>query len=262
MDLVEKIGSVYDRHPWETARLKVIFNLFKKYQNAGNSLTILDIGCGDVYIAEHFAKKYPTVNYIAVDIAFDANKIEEYNKMFAARNINNVALYSNITDIYKLGPVKADCIFLFDVIEHIENELDFIKQLLNSSLVSMDTNIFISVPAYQCLFTSHDTYLKHYRRYNNHMLKQVAKETGLSIVAKADFFSMLLLPRILKVMAEKLANKHDQKNYGIGHWKSRGFIDKTIVLFLYTDYLVVNALRYMGIKLPGLSKFMICKKSA
>ena len=164
-----------------------------------------------------------------------------------------------MTDIDTINLKKNDFIFLFDVIEHIENDVDFIKNLLQHSQLSKECLIFITVPSYNCLFTSHDVFIKHYRRYNSKMLKDVANKCKLELVNNGTFFFLLLFPRIIKVITEKITK--GSKNEGIGSWKSKGFLTKFIVFVLYLDYLILKTFRLVGINLPGLSNYMICKKS-
>ena len=51
------------------------------------------------------------------------------------------------------------------------------------------------------------------------------------------------------------------KNKGIGEWKSSRFITNIIVFILYLDYMFLKSLRLLGVNMPGLSNYMICKKS-
>lgn len=254
MDLVEKTNS-NARHPWETARLKVIMSLIKKhYVNHKKPVTILDIGCGDTFIAENIVKKYPEVNYLAVDTAFTEETIIEYRNSTSGLNIQ---LYKQLGDIDL--PNSIDFVFLFDVIEHIENDTDFLISLNNNKLLKNDCTIFITVPAYNKLFTDHDIFLKHFRRYNDKMLKTLCKDTGFTKVSMGSFFAVLLIPRILEIVRNKIKHKNNSK--GIGSWESKPVIDNIIDGILYCDYKILNGFNNMGIKIPGLSKYLICKKS-
>lgn len=254
MDLVEKTNS-NARHPWETARLKVIMSLIKShYTNHKKPVTILDIGCGDTFIAENIVIKYPEVNYLAVDTAFTEETINEYRNSTSDLNIK---LFKKLSDIDL--PNSVDMVFLFDVIEHIENDTDFLTSLNNNKLLKSDCTIFITVPAYNRLFTDHDIFLKHFRRYDDNMLKTLCKNTGFKRVSMGSFFAVLLFPRILEIMLNRI--KHKSNSKGIGSWESKPVIDSIIDSTLYCDYKILNGFNNIGIKIPGLSKYLICKKS-
>lgn len=256
MDLIEKNDDVNNRHPWEQARLKIIFDIFSKYYNSGE-ITILDIGCGDIYIAEQIIEKYNIKNYVAVDAAFDTEKIETYLHKLKQKEIENIFVCKDISEVKKFNINKFDYIFLFDVIEHIENDNIFMSELLNYSFVTRNTTIFITVPAYNYLFTSHDKFLKHYRRYNDGMITQLAEDSKLEIINRGNFFALLIIPRLLKKLKEKIIRPNNN-NIGIGSWKSKKLIDAIIIFILHTDFKLLNRI---GLNIPGLSKFFVCKKS-
>ncbi len=259
MDLIEIKQSVYNRHPWEQARLKVIFDIFSNYYFSEN-ITILDVGCGDIYVAVEFVKKFKVKNYIAIDSAFDAPTIDMYSQKLKQEGIENIVLYKDIAEIKNSDFTKIDHIFLFDVIEHVENDNIFMRDLISFPCVTNETTIFITVPAFNYLFTSHDKFLKHYRRYNNKMIKILASEVNLQIIDSGYFFSVLLIPRFLKKIIEKF-NKNTN-NDGVGNWKRSKYIGDIVVIVLFVDYLFSKTFRQIGFSIPGLSKFIVCKKSA
>lgn len=262
MDLTELKNNISDRHPWEMARLKVILDIFNRNSSNDNSRkTVLDIGCGDLFIATKFVKQHKIKHYIAVDSAFDAKTIGMYSQKSTNSGIKNISMCNDIAEVENLGIEKVDYVFLFDVIEHIENETAFMKQLLKFDFITEETTVFITVPAYNTLFTSHDSFLKHFRRYNNKMLRQLAASCDINIIDKGSFFSILLIPRVLKKLKEKITKNKNHDNHGIGNWTKKGIIDNLIVFVLYSDYTVSKLLMTLNIKLPGLSKYIVCKKS-
>jgi hypothetical protein len=50
----------------------------------------------------------------------------------------------------------------------------------------------ISVPAFPSLFSAHDRFLDHKRRYRMNSLEEVARAAGLNIVSARYFFAMIL----------------------------------------------------------------------
>ena len=260
MDLVEKKNENSDRHPWEIARFKILLKLFTKHTNINSNdrFTVIDIGCGDTYFAEEFLNVFSNCEYIAVDTAFSDELIMQYNKTFKEKN-RNIILHKSYSDIDNQLKARCDYIFLFDVIEHIEDEVEFLKGLYNNGLLNINAQCFITVPAYESLFSSHDTFLKHFRRYNKSLLVKNIENAGLLNVSQGFFFFSLLFPRILNVIKEKIIPP--KITQGIGQWKSKGVIDKLIANILVFDFVIASKLKIIGISLPGLSNFIICKKS-
>ena len=67
---------------------------------------------------------------------------------------------------------------LFDVVEHIENDVAFLSSV-NQYLVS-GGKLYITVPAYNALWSAEDTDAGHYRRYTLDSMGKTLKAAGLS----------------------------------------------------------------------------------
>jgi hypothetical protein len=69
---------------------------------------------------------------------------------------------------------------LFDVIEHIEDDIKFLNEIYEK--VSVGTFIFVNVPAMMHLFSETDEFAGHFRRYNkkdkSNKPKQIVKLNG------------------------------------------------------------------------------------
>jgi SAM-dependent methyltransferase len=86
---------------------------------------------------------------------------------------------------------KFDLICLLDVLEHIEDDigtLDALKGLLNEG-----GHVLVTVPAYRWLWSPHDEFLHHKRRYTIHELKRKSAVAGL-VVQRSSYFNTLLFP--------------------------------------------------------------------
>ena len=111
-----------------------------------------------------------------------------------------------------------DIITALDVIEHIENEnqfLDEIKRLICN--FHREGKIVITVPAYQWLFTYHDTINEHYRRYSLKRLKKLLLDNGFEI-EKITYFNFFLFPPFMIVrLIHKIFNikKVESEKVGI-----------------------------------------------
>ena len=257
MDLIEaKHKTNTNRHPWEFARFEVLKHYFKtKLVNTPNP-TIIDIGCGDSFVVESISKLYPQANLIAVDTAFTPEIIEHYKQKI---NNTKIAFYYNIDEVP--SNIKADCILLMDVIEHIEFDIDFMKLVQNKAFTTMETKWFITVPAFQNLFCTHDTFLGHYRRYDNKQLVDHTSQAKLKTNEVGYFFFSLLLPRYLQVKKEQY-NKNSTTTTGLVEYNGGPIATKFIKTILVIDFKITLFLKAIGIKLPGLSNYIICQKSA
>ena len=85
---------------------------------------------------------------------------------------------------------KYDIICAMDFLEHVEND----KQVFHwmAEHLNYDGTLFLTVPAYQFLFSYHDVALGHYRRYR---LKQlVTLNEDRLLLFKKGYFNSLLFP--------------------------------------------------------------------
>lgn len=247
---------VQNRHPWEIARVKVIKNLLKKNCSLHNGKTIIDIGCGDTFVVEELASFLTNSTFFAIDTAFNDELINTFNKKM---NSTNIQLFKTLTEATSFIQNEVSLVTLLDVVEHVENDVDFLKSIANEKFICSRTEILITVPAFQSLFCSHDTFLGHFRRYTNNSLKKTIALAGLKPASSGYFFMSLLIPRILNVLKEKL--NHNRKNTtGLVEWKRAKSASKLISFILYFDYKFGRWLKKLGINVVGLSNYAICKK--
>jgi hypothetical protein len=260
MDLIEvkdKSKLNVARHPWELARLEVVKKLIAKHGNLSNGSIVLDVGCGDTFLVENVSSLFPQTDFIAVDTAFNDDLIELYQSHLKT---TNVSLFSSLENASKKIYKEVSLVLLLDVIEHIENDVLFLQWLKKFSFIGENTIVLITVPAYQTLFCSHDIYLRHYRRYTNSRLKKNIRAAGFEPIKTGYFFFSLLLLRVLQVMKEKI-QKPREMTTGLKEWDGGPFKTKFMKRVLLFDAGSSFFLKKTGINIPGLSNYIVCKKS-
>jgi SAM-dependent methyltransferase len=260
MDLVETKAFNYNwrvRHPWEIARLKFIkrrlASVIRKMNKPGP--IIFDIGCGDAFAAVNIATTFSGTEVHAVDTALDEKKIQEILRL---SHTDNLFLYDRIENISLPAGKSADIILLLDVIEHIGDDTGFLTNILHNLYVSENTHLIITVPAYPGLFSSHDILLKHYRRYTQESLMRTLRLSGCQSLETGYFFFVLLLPRIFRLYLEKSGLVKSSVN-GIGRWQGSTLIAGILLLIFGADHFIGRTLLSMGITVPGLSVYSVCK---
>ncbi len=262
MDLREAKLSNYNitaRHPWELARLEVVLQFLKSIEKDKSAkITILDIGCGDTYVVEKISEYYHNAKFLAIDTAFTDTLIDELNNKFIENN-NSIQLFKSIETATNKLQKSVDIVLMLDVLEHIESDTDFLKSMLQNSIIDKNTQFLITVPAYQYLFSSHDEFLGHYRRYNNKSLKKLINNVGLKHNKIGYFFTSLFLIRNLQAIIEKILPP--KKNKGIGDWKSNKIKDNILYYMLIIDFKITYLFKKIKIPISGLSNYIICKKS-
>ena len=256
MDIIEQHTTNAKRHPWELARFEVLFSLLEKaLPPTSESKIIVDIGCGDCFFAEELLARRTDVTLIGIDTAYSEDRRKE--KMAAVHN-QRFQLFTSLSEAQSFLNGPAHLVLLLDVLEHIEKDAAFLHQLATAPFFQPKTQLLISVPAFNSLFTRHDHFLNHFRRYNLEQLRRVVQKAGLVPAASGFFFASLLPLRWFQKLKEKAGWKNQPS--GIGQWKAPAFATQLFKSYLLADFKFSKTLGKIGIRLPGLSAYCLCKK--
>src|SRR5690606_15704289 len=105
-----------------------------------------------------------------------------------------------------------------------------------------------------------DQLLGHYRRYTVKSLKASIQAAGLQVQESGYFFFSLLPARWIQKSFE--SDKKHINNKGVAGWKGGPALSRLFRTMLRVDYFISSFMRKLGIRLPGLSTYAICKKPA
>lgn len=246
----------HKRHPWEQARVNFVFKKIKKYLEQSSNIVFLDIGCGDTYVAEYLSEKIPSSSFYCVDNVFSNSQLEYYTNKYANKKIQ---VFKTIEDAVSQIDSEISFVLMLDVLEHVEKDFDFLKQVHDTKKITENSKLILTVPAFQNLFTSHDSLLGHYRRYTNRSLKQLMQNVGFKTTNIGYFFTALLLPRLLLKLKENYIVPKAEST-AISTWSKGNLITSIIKNILIFDFSVTSILEKIGIKIIGLSNYIVCKK--
>jgi hypothetical protein len=262
MDLVENssVNSNLKHHPWELARFKIIkenvVNILNLNHKKSNSKQVLvDIGCGDAFVVKKLCNELNFDEVFAVDINFTPENILQLKKD------NPTIQYLQHIQQLVPNPENVYVILLNDVLEHIENPIDFLAEL-NSIFKNVTSfNAYITVPAFSFLFSQHDIDLGHFRRYNITELTAYSKLLGAKATQSGYFFTSLFLIRWIFSIIEKAKSKKEKEKIGVSNWEGGDTITYLFTQLLWMDYKFGKLLRSLKLNLPGLSVFVVIKKT-
>jgi SAM-dependent methyltransferase len=242
MDLKE-LDNTISRHPWETARLKAISSILRPHLFDG--IKVLDVGCGDGFISRELFSHLHSKEITAVDIHLSAEQLLKFN------NSSGGILY------FREFPENRifDLVLLLDVLEHVEEDVSFLSNVVKRYL-SKGKKILLTVPAFQSIFGSHDVNLGHYRRYSLKEIEAIAGSSGLKIISSGYLFSSLLLPKYILCTVLKI----DRYTGGVGHWDGGRLVSGIWESLLNLDNSLLISLSRFGIRIPGLTGWVLCEK--
>lgn len=84
---------------------------------------------------------------------------------------------------------------MFDVLEHIPDDVDYLRRL--RAVLVPGGMLYLTVPAYQALWSSEDDADRHQRRYTLSSLRRTLTEAGFTVEWQSYMFAWLPLPILL-----------------------------------------------------------------
>jgi SAM-dependent methyltransferase len=196
------------------------FEVFRRLAGSliGDAREIAEVGCGHGLIQR---------------------QVEQvYNREVAGFDLSEFALRRNLSrrstvfcyDICEKSPqfkARFDLIFLFDVLEHIDDEDCFLRAILFH--LAPRGSLVVNVPAGQWLFSAYDRAAGHKRRYSIGSLRKAADRSEFQ-VAHWCYWGLPLLP-VLMLRKVLLAGKRDREEiYSAGFDSRSRFINALLGL--------------------------------
>lgn len=248
------------RHPWERARRYVIHALIRSAlpDPANCTGAVLEVGCGDAYVLRSLAENMPHARLVGVDTSLTEELIRRFSGDAPS---GRFSLHADMSSALERCMPGIDVVLLLDVLEHVSDENAILAPLRACARAGSRTVFIVTAPAFDFLFSKHDRFLGHFRRYSRRSLERRLAECGLRAIKGGSFFFSLFIIRSALVLIEKnVSRTDDRESKGIGGWKGVGLFDDLMVLCLRFDFLITRLLQKCGISLPGLSVYAQCLK--
>jgi 2-polyprenyl-3-methyl-5-hydroxy-6-metoxy-1,4-benzoquinol methylase len=80
----------------------------------------------------------------------------------------------------------CDLVLMMDVLEHVENDAGLVRHY--ATKVPSGAHFLVTVPAFRFLWSGHDVFLEHKRRYTLAEIEQTMRTAGLDVVRGAYYF--------------------------------------------------------------------------
>lgn len=191
------------KHWWFRVRGKIIEDFLTKSINITSPLKILNVGAATGRTSE-ILSKYGEVTSI------------EYDKdccSFTSEKLGMPVLHASILDL-PFPDSSFDLVCAFDVIEHVEDDGTSVYEM--ERVCKKGGIIYITVPAFNKLWSHHDVVNHHHRRYvMQDILRLFAPFKG-EIIHKTYFNSLLFVPIFCFRMLSNLLSFTLTKKKGSG----------------------------------------------
>ena len=183
-------ADIEDNHYWHVHRRKVLVDVLREVSPPSRTGRCLEIGCGIGTVTTHFNQNGYVVDYgdyfeNAVAIA----KRRAEAKLGAAEAAKRRFMQVDATK--DLGLDGYQGMFLFDVIEHLPDDLLVMTNVRKAIERATNPFVIVTVPAFQFLWSPWDDVEKHKRRYTRGSLVDVLERAGFTIERTTYLFAPL-----------------------------------------------------------------------
>ena len=175
MDLKEQaiLGDSAGRHWYYRSKARVVETMLPRPFNR----RIMDVGAGSGFFSRHLAERGLIDEAVCIDTGYGHDSDER---------VGQASIH------YRRHPqaVDADVALFMDVLEHVPDDAGLLAAY--RPLMPPTARVIVTVPAFQRLWSGHDVFLEHYRRYTRRSLDAAITRAGYRLVRSHYFYGLVL----------------------------------------------------------------------
>lgn len=172
MDLKEEaaLGAAQDHWYYVSKARMVMADV------AERDLSLLDVGAGAGWFSRWFLAQGLAREATCVDPGYAVERDEQVNgRRLSFRRAVSV--------------VEADLVLMMDVLEHVDDDVGLLAHYVR--MARPGTRFLITVPAFSFLWSAHDVFLEHRRRYTLGQLCRVVSSAGAQHLVSHYYFASI-----------------------------------------------------------------------
>ncbi len=197
---------------------------------------LLDVGAGSGFFSRHLLAQTPAESALCVDIGY----LVDRDDSVAGKPV----LYRR-----DCGQTDCDLVLMMDVLEHVDDDRGLVRHY--AAKVPAGAHFLVTVPAFQFLWSGHDVFLEHKRRYRLAEIEAAMRDAGLAILRGAYYFGFVFP----LAAAVRLATRGDDRPHS--SLKKHGALTNGVLSAVCAAELPLFPFN----RLAGLSAFVLAKKS-
>jgi len=219
------------KHWWFKVRANILINQIKKLGLKSNS-KILNVGAC-TYKTSELLEAFGKV----ISVEFDEDCCA-----FVKQKLGKEMIQASATAL-PFADNSFDLICAFDVIEHIENDALAIQEI--KRVTKENGFVFLSVPAYQFLWSYHDVVNHHFRRYTLKNLLSLVAPPKNKIIKKTYFNSILFAPiLILRLLSKFKSNKVEAEKSNLEVFDNNKLINRIFYKLFSIEVSLLNKMNF------------------
>jgi SAM-dependent methyltransferase len=181
MDLKEIENGVNPATHWYYQSKKLpLLRYAQQALKSGKPITIVDIGAGSGFFALELERQFRGA--IAKVYLVDTEYSAEEMALTQGQKVEKVHAIP--------GRIENGLVIMMDVLEHLPDDLAMLRSV-KQACVGDNNWLFVTVPAFQSLWSGHDVFLGHYRRYRIPTLRSVLRKAGFRRISNYYLYGSL-----------------------------------------------------------------------
>ena len=199
MDLKEEdiLGADIGRHWYYRSKAAALHRMVEGLAPR----RLLDVGAGSGFFSRHLLAESAAESALCVDIGYAADRDDSV----AGKPVR-----------YRrdCGTTDCDLVLMMDVLEHVRNDRGLVVHY--AAKVPSGAHFLVTVPAFRFLWSGHDVFLEHQRRYRLGEIEATMRGAGLEVVRGSYYFGLVFpLAAAVRLAARgEAAPKSSLKKHG------------------------------------------------
>jgi len=174
MDLKEEeiLGELVENHWYYRSKAAALLRLAAPL----HARRILDVGAGSGFFSRSLLANTGAQEAMCVDPCYQ----EERDELITGKPL----WFRRDCDT-----TDADLLLMMDVLEHVEDDFGLLNSYVNK--IPSGAYVMVTVPAFRFLWSGHDVFLGHYRRYSLEEVVGMLESTGLKLEQQCYYFGLV-----------------------------------------------------------------------
>ena len=205
-----------------------------------------DIGSGDLYFAQRLSELTDGPVY-AVDVNYGTP--------------GNDGPIRICTVLEQVPAGSVDCAVLMDVLEHVGDDVGLLEATRRT--LTRSGQVLVTVPAHAFLWSEHDVFLGHHRRYDRKGLRDVLNRGGFDAIETFYFYAVPFVARAIMVALAR-AGIGGPKGGAVAAWRYplEHPLTRAVRATLNGDFKLSRLLGESAFSGCGLSICAICRRTS
>jgi SAM-dependent methyltransferase len=196
-EFFEPLAGVEERSFWFQARNRLIVSTIRR--RFPEAASFLEIGSGSGVVLAALREQFPSLRLVG-------GELYEEGLVIARRRVPDAELLALDARTLEYEN-EFDLVGAFDVLEHIDEDEQVLAHMVRA--VRPGGGILVLVPQHQWLWSKHDEFVEHRRRYARKDLVAKAERAGAEVLETTSFVTSLLPAMAASRFVDRLRKRTD-----------------------------------------------------